>query len=107
VSTRFAQKRRKASKRTEAETASVGEPIATTTPASGGLEEFLFKAYSFAADNDRVKGYVLWIWSDSQRVYAVTNDRYFSNALYHALRALGRNRVRRWSEGGMWIVAYS
>ncbi|MFZ8841812.1 MAG: hypothetical protein ACO2PM_23395 [Pyrobaculum sp.] len=104
MSTRFARKRRKASRRTEAETT-----VATTTaePASGVLEEFLFKAYSFVADNDRVRGYVLWIWSDGKRVYAVTNDRYLSNALYHALRALGRNRVRRWSEGGKWIIAYS
>jgi hypothetical protein len=77
------------------------------SPTSGGLEEFLFKAYSFVADNDRARGYISWIWTDGNRVYAATNDRYLSNAIYHALRALGRNRVRRWSQGEMWIVAYS
>jgi hypothetical protein len=108
MSTRFAQRRRKQSK-PEAK-ATVSKPATVTTaitPAGGNLEEFLFKAYGFVADNDRVRGYVLWIWSDGKRVYAVTNDRYLSNALYHALRALGRNRVRRWSEGGKWIIAYS
>jgi hypothetical protein len=77
------------------------------SPASGGLEEFLFKAYSFVADNDRASGYILWIWTDGIRIYAATDNRYLSNALYHALRALGRNRVRRWSQGEMWIIAYS
>jgi len=105
MSTRFAQKRRKASRQAEAEATAV-EPVAAV-PTRGDLEEFLFKAYSFAADNDKVRGYVLWIWSDGHRVYAATNDRYLSNALYHALRALGRNRVRRWYQDGMWIVAYS
>jgi hypothetical protein len=102
MSTRFAKKREKASKR--AKTAA-DEPVAAVP--AGGLEEFLFKAYSFVADNDRVRGHILWIWTDSNRVYAVTDDRYLSNALYHALRALGLSGVRRWSEGEKWIVAYS
>ncbi len=104
MSTRFARKRK--TSRQKQETA-YSEPVAAPAPTSGDLEEVLFKAYSFVADNDRVKGYVLWIWSDGRRVYAVTDDRYLSNALYHALRALGRSRVRRWSQEGKWIIAYS
>jgi len=103
--TRFAQRKKKAPRRTEAET-TAGAPVAVVS-ASGGLEEFLFKAYSFVADNDRARGYILYIWSDGNRIYAATNNRYLSNALYHALRALGRNRVRSWSQGGKWIIAYS
>jgi len=101
--TKFA---RKAFKKKTAET-TIGEPATATTPAGGDLEEVLFKAYSFVADNGRARGYVLWIWSDGRRVYAVTDDKYLSNALYHALRALGRSRVRRWSQEGKWIIAYS
>ncbi len=104
MSTRFARRRRK---RPSTAKATAAEPVAAPAPTSGDLEEVLFKAYSFVADNDRVRGYVLWIWSDGRRVYAVTNDRYLSNALYHALRALGRSRVRRWSQEGKWIIAYS
>jgi len=110
MSTRFARRRKTAKKTANtdlvaasAET-SASRPVAT---ARGDLEEVLFKAYDFAAYNPMARGYILWIWSDGQRVYAVTNDRYLSNALYHALRALGRNKVRRWSQGGKWIVAYS
>ncbi len=105
MSTRFAR-RRKSRQQAETKT-TAAEPVAAPAPTRGDLEEFLFKAYSFVADNDRVRGYVLWIWTDGHRVYAMTNDRYLSNALYHALRALGRSRVRRWSQEGMWIVAYS
>ncbi|MFZ8810444.1 MAG: hypothetical protein ACO2PN_20350 [Pyrobaculum sp.] len=102
-------RRRKASRPAEAK-ATAGEPVAAVRPAArkgGDLEEFLFKAYDFAAHNPMARGYILWVWSDGIRVYAVTNDKYLSNALYHALRALGRNKVRRWSQGGKWIIAYS
>jgi hypothetical protein len=104
--TRFAR-RRKTSRLASAERATDAEPVAASTSTRGGLEEFLFTAYEFTSHNPMARGYILWIWTDGQRVYAVTNDRYLSNALYHALRALGRNRVRRWSQGGKWIVAYS
>jgi len=112
MSTRFARRRkRKTAKRTTntdlvaaSAEVSVSKPVAA---ARGGLEEVLFRAYDFASYNPMARGYILWIWSDGHRVYAVTSDRYLSNALYHALRALGRNRVRRWSQNGKWIVAYS
>jgi len=108
--TRFAR-RRKATKKKAANADLVTAAKANTSElvaaARGGLEEVLFRAYDFASHNPMARGYILWIWSDGQRVYAVTNDKYLSNALYHALRALGRNRVRRWSQGGKWIVAYS
>jgi hypothetical protein len=104
--TRFAR-RRKTSRTAVAEKATGAEPVAASMSTRGGLEEVLFAAYDFTSHNPMARGYILRIWSDGQRVYAVTNDRYLSNALYHALRALGRNRVRRWSQGGKWIVAYS
>jgi len=103
-------RRKKTSRPAEAK-ATVSEPVAAsarpTARKSGDLEELLFKAYDFTAHNPMARGYILWIWSDGIRVHAVTNDRYLSNALYHALRALGRNKVRRWSQGGKWIIAYS
>ena len=102
MSTQFARKRKSRQQATVAELVT-----APSVETPGDLEEFLLKAYSFVADNGRVKGYVLWIWSDGRRVYAVTDDKYLSNALYHALRALGRSRVRRWLQGGKWIIAYS
>ena len=106
MSTRFV--RRRTSKNRETAKPVVSEPVAVaSSPTISDLEEVLFKAYSFVADNDRTRGYILYIWSDGKRIYAATNNRYLSNALYHALRALGRNRVRRWSKGGKWIVAYS
>lgn len=117
--TRLARRRRKKPQTSSAE-ADIAEPVAAvptettvdaepteSTPARGDLVEVLFAAYDFTARNPRVRGHILWIWSDGRRVYAVTNDRYLSNAIYHALRALGRNRVRRWSQDGKWIVAYS
>ena len=105
MSTRFARRRKKPSK--QAETA-VDVPTATAPPASGNLEELITKAYNFVVSNNgRVRGRILWVKSDNNRVYAAVDDRYLSNALYHALRALGRNRVRQWFEGGKWIVAYS
>ena len=108
MSTRFARRRRKSSQPGAKATANEPATVATAVaPAGGNLEEFLFKAYGFVADNGKVRGYILWIWSDGGRIYAATNDRYLSNALYHALRALGRNGVRRWHQDGMWIVAYS
>jgi hypothetical protein len=107
MSTRFVRRRR-TSKNRETAKPVVSEPVAVaSSPTISDLEEFLFKAYSFVADNDRVRGHILWIWTDGNRVYAVTDDRYLSNALYHALRALGLSGVRRWSEGEKWIVAYS
>jgi hypothetical protein len=108
--TRFARRRKR---RSSTAKATAGEPIAAassapTTASSGNLEEILTKAYNFVvSNNDRVRGRILSVKSSGNRVYAVTDDRYLSNALYHALRALGRNRVRRWSEGGKWIIAYS
>jgi len=103
MSTRFA--RRKKSK--QAETAA-DVPPATAPLASGNLEELLTKAYNFVVSNNgRVRGRILWVKSGNGRVYAAVDDRYLSNALYHALRALGRNRVRRWFERGKWMVAYS
>jgi hypothetical protein len=106
--TRFAR-RRKASRQaaTASEPFAVSRATAAGPTASGNLEEVLFKAYDFAVLNPKASGLILWIWTDGRRVYAATNDRYLSNALYHALRALGRNRVRRWSQGGKWILAYS
>jgi hypothetical protein len=104
MSTRFARRREK---KQETAKSVANEPVVAASPTSGGLEEFLFKAYSFVVDNDRAGGYILWIWTDGNRIYAATDNRYLSNALYHALRALGRNRVRRWSQGEMWIIAYS
>jgi hypothetical protein len=107
--TRFAR-RRKASRHA----ATASEPFAASrataagpTAARGDLEEVLFKAYDFAVLNPKASGLILWVWTDGYRVYAATNDRYLSNAIYHALRALGRNKVRRWSQGGKWILAYS
>ena len=106
MSTQFAR-RRTSSKRAEAKTAA-DAPTATAPPASGNLEEILAKAYNFVvSNNSRVRGRILWVKSVNNRVYAAVDDRYLSNVLYHALRALGRNRVRRWFEGGKWIVAYS
>ena len=106
MSTQFAR-RRKSSKQAETKTAA-DAPIATAPPASGNLEELITKAYNFVvSNNSRVRGRILWVKSASNRVYAAVDDRYLSNALYHALRALGRNKVRRWFEGGKWIVAYS
>jgi hypothetical protein len=106
MSTRFAR-RRKSSKQAEAKMAT-DVSTATAPPASGNLEELLTKAYNFvASNNSRVRGRILWVKSDNGRVYAAVDDRYLSNALYHALRALGRNRVRRWFERGKWMVAYS
>jgi hypothetical protein len=111
--TRFAR-RKKPSKQAEAKEAKTAAdvPIATAPPASGNLEELLkellTKAYNFViSNNSRVRGRILWVKSGNSRVYAAVDDRYLSNALYHALRALGRNRVRRWFERGKWMVAYS
>lgn len=103
--TRFARRRRRRTSRAVPAEASSAEPV--TASARGDLEEVLFEAYSFTSHNPMARGYVLWVWTDGHRVYAVTDDKYLSNALYHALRALGRNRVRRWSQNGKWIVAYS
>jgi len=106
MSTRFAR-RRKSSKQAETKTAA-DVPTATAPLASGNLEELITKAYNFVVSNNvRVRGRILWVKSGNSRVYAAVDDRYLSNALYHALRAMGRNRVRRWSEGGRWIIAYS
>jgi hypothetical protein len=102
--------RRKKASRLSTTKATASEPVAAVGPAvrkGVDLEEFLFKAYDFTTHNPMARGYILWVWSDGIRVHAVTNDRYLSNALYHALRALGRNKVRRWSQGGKWIIAYS
>jgi hypothetical protein len=102
MSTRFARRRKR---RSSTAKATAGEPIATT---SVNLEEFLSKAYNFVvSNNSKVRGRILSVKSSGTRVYAVVDDRYLSNDLYHALRALGRNRVRRWSQEGTWIVAYS
>jgi hypothetical protein len=52
---------------------------------------------------------VAWIWAGPRRTrlaIAGPGAAYLSDALYHALRALGRRRVRRW-RGRMWYVAYS
>jgi hypothetical protein len=106
MSTLFAR-RRKSSKQGETKTVADAS-TATAPPASGNLEEFLTKAYNFVVSNNgRVRGRILWVKSGNNRVYAAVDDRYLSNALYHALRVLGRNRVRRWFEGGKWMVAYS
>jgi hypothetical protein len=60
--------------------------------------------------NDRAKrADVVWIWAGPGRTRLAIvgpDARHLSNALYHALRALGRRRVRRW-RGRMWYVAYS
>jgi hypothetical protein len=106
MSTRFARRKRNASKLTAAKKTTAAEPVAV--PASGDLKEILLKAHDFAVShNPMARGRILWIKTEGNRVYAATDSRYLSNALYHALRALGRNRVRRWSEGGKWIAAYS
>jgi hypothetical protein len=52
---------------------------------------------------------VAWIWV-SQRVFIAVkgpNARTLSNALYHAFRAIGGRRVRRWHGRRMWHVAFS
>jgi hypothetical protein len=48
--------------------------------------------------------------ADGNRVLLVISGpqaRYMSNALYHLFRALGRRRVRRWTCGSDWCVAFS
>jgi tRNA threonylcarbamoyladenosine modification (KEOPS) complex Pcc1 subunit len=46
-------------------------------------------------------------WMDGERIYvdiAGDDARYMSNALYHWLRAMGFNGVRRYRTGGGYIV---
>ena len=46
-------------------------------------------------------------WIDGERVYvgiAGDDARYMSNALYHWLRAMGFNGVRRYKAGGGYVV---
>ena len=46
-------------------------------------------------------------WIDGERIYiGITGDdaRYMSNALYHWLRAMGYNGVRRYKAGGGYVV---
>jgi len=60
---------------------------------------------------------VAWIWVSQQRRGLVggrvfiavrgPNARTLSNALYHAFRAIGGRRVRRWQGKHMWYVAFS
>jgi hypothetical protein len=51
-----------------------------------------------------------WVWTAPGRVWVAVagpDAQYLSNALYHAFRAMGRRRVRRWRGRRMWYVAYS
>jgi hypothetical protein len=46
-------------------------------------------------------------WIDGERIYvgiAGDDARYMSNALYHWLRAMGFNGVRRYKAGGGYVV---
>ena len=46
-------------------------------------------------------------WIDGERIYigiAGDDARYMSNALYHWLRAMGFNGVRRYKSGGGYVV---
>jgi hypothetical protein len=107
MSTRFARRRkRKASRTASAKKATDTELV--TAPSRGDLKEVLLKAHDFVVShNPMARGRILWIKTEGNRVYAAIDNKYLSNALYHALRALGRNRVRRWSQSGKWIIAYS
>jgi hypothetical protein len=72
----------------------------------------LFTALDFIwRFNDRAKrADVAWIWAGPGRTrLAIVGPgaAYLSDALYHALRALGRRRVRRWRGRMWWYVAYS
>ena len=71
----------------------------------------LFKAYDFILSNPKTRrSAISWIFIDGRIVYAVIcgyDARRASNALYHALRAVGRNGVKRTAGGkGCWVVSY-
>jgi len=75
-------------------------------------EELLFITLNFVwRFNPKTRGAeVVWIWASPGRTrlaVAGPGARHLSNALYHALRAVGRRRVRRWRGQRMWYVAYS
>jgi hypothetical protein len=111
MSTRFTRRRKRVTNNepvmAPSTKATAAEPTAASSSSHGDLKKLLYKAYDFVSLNPMARGRILWVKTEGNRVYAATDDRYLSNALYHALRALGRNRVRRWLQDGKWIIAYS
>jgi len=73
--------------------------------------DVLFKAFEFVTTlNPRARrSFITWIFVDGRRVYAVIRGpdaRRGSNAIYHALRAAGRRKVRRVANRWGWVVSY-
>jgi hypothetical protein len=71
--------------------------------------DVLFTAYEYIAVNPKAHSAISWIFVDGHQVYAVVcgrGSRHTSNALYHALRAAGRRRVRRTASNKCWVVSY-
>ncbi len=72
--------------------------------------EMLFEAYNFVVlNNPKARSLISWIFVDGDKVYAAIcgrGARFTSNAIYHALRAAGRRRVRRVANGKCWVVSY-
>jgi hypothetical protein len=72
--------------------------------------DILFRAYDFVSNSKTRRSAISWIFVDGYRIYAVIcggNARLTSNALYHALRAVGRRGVQRTAgKRGCWTVSY-
>jgi hypothetical protein len=73
--------------------------------------DVLIRSFDFVvANNPGTRRCVIaWVFVDGDRVHAILRGpdaRRASNAVYHALRAMGRRQVRRTADRTGWVVSY-
>jgi hypothetical protein len=73
--------------------------------------DVLIESFNFVIVNNPKarRSVIAWVFVDGDRVYAVirgSDAQRASNAVYHALRAMGRRRVRRVASRIGWVVSY-